>query len=810
MNNLSSTLRRYPKTVGSIGILTTCGFILCDKRRFRRFLSKFFDENVAKTEKKPQPDYIYIKYHIYKESMRKLKQQEEDEKKWISIIINPIGKWWKAVKHSVAWRLLNIAQNGSHHERLKAVRQLARIDHLKDWDFRHLAQICDARTAVSLARSGADTRWFVPVRMKGCIKNPKFVLSELHDILSHMKKKKECVQNFFSRYFPEQDPVEDICEFFTQEQLITLNVQESDLLKEVTSFLHHVTKDPELAQQFMLEGGLVHLMDLRKIFAEDNEALSTLCKILANLSVLPDSAEHFFSSGWIGVLAEWQQCPDLRLQVISAKTMANLDHDDPNYTPYPANVYPLHPRSRTLSKPKADIVFVHGLMGGVFITWRQKDRKPNELSLYGKNAFYTSETDDVFLVGEQRRWKMNGNGDDNGKNNSATTTNEEEAKAKEDEIKNMEEAAAEVARKEAKNDKLLKAAKKPSAKTLEISDVATKELVETLQNEAELESDWEVVHPDVPLSASEESTGEFSVAGNKWINEDNDEDYTNCWPMEWLPEDHPNVRVIGIDYTSALTEWSNFSKYCPCEKGQGYIDVRATTLMERLAISDVGHNRPIVWIGHSMGGLLTKLILIKAKDSKDPKIQQLAESTRSIVFLGTPHRGSPIAKWRQHMQVILSPSIEVKEMEEDAPKLLSLHQEFMKCLHTCFRNVDILSIAEGAPTMLTSFKFPLHIVTEESARIDYGDFYVLKDDHLSLSKPIFRQSFLYQRLLRVIEETINEQKSPQSKYEVPTNLIKQQEKQVKVAPTSSIQTLIYQTKDIFAFLPQLLFKFSTS
>lgn len=81
---------------------------------------------------------------------------------------------------------------------------MALIDHLKDWDFRHLAQICDARTAVSLARSGADTRWFLPVHMQGCIKNPKIVLSELHDLLAKMKPC-SCIDNFFLKYFPKQD-----------------------------------------------------------------------------------------------------------------------------------------------------------------------------------------------------------------------------------------------------------------------------------------------------------------------------------------------------------------------------------------------------------------------------------------------------------------------------------------------------------------------------------------------------------------------------------------------------------------------------
>lgn len=178
------------------------------------------------------------------------------------------------------------------------------------------------------------------------------------------------------------------------------------MLKELIAFLHHITKTVSVAEEFLSKGGLVHLLELKKIFNEDNESLSTLCKVLANLSLVNNCVEDFFMSGWIRVLVEWQKGVDLRLQVIAAKTMANLDYDDPNYTPYPPNIYPLHPRMRTRHKPKADIVFVHGLMGGVFITWRQKDRKPTELGLYGKNAFYTSDTDDVFLMGEQKRTKV--------------------------------------------------------------------------------------------------------------------------------------------------------------------------------------------------------------------------------------------------------------------------------------------------------------------------------------------------------------------------------------------------------------------
>lgn len=742
-------LRKYRKLAGGFGILTLCGLVYLEKRQIEKYLNLLVDRNVLEVDKK-RPDYIYIKYHIYRESMRKLRLRQEQDANWINVIIHPFGKWWKTFKHSVAWRLLHIAQNCDKNERLKAIRQLAQIDHLKDWDFRHLAQICDARTAVSLARSGCDSRWFVPVHMHGVVKNPKMVVNDLHKMLEKLLPS-GCVQHFFSKYFTVSDIKEiEMGEFTSRDFNVKDMTPIIDLLKECVAFLYHITKNEKMSKQIINDGGLITLMELEKIFKNDNETLATLCKTMANLSLAEDCVNDFFISGWVTILANWRNHPDLRLQVIASKALANLDYDDIETHHYPPNIFPLYPRKRQMSKPKADVIFVHGLLGGVFITWRQKDKNPSELGLYGKNAFYTSEADDVFLVGEAKRNLIFNNKNGDNKNLKKSVDNKNLVKKE-----SISLAEGPVINK----------TKTVSRKILNISDAATKELVETLESSAELDNDWEVVYPDCPLKSNSETNGEFSIAGNNWINDDNSEEYTNCWPMDWLPADYPNIRILGIDYKSAVTEWStNYSKFCPCEKDLGHIDVRSDILLERLVNANVGENRPIIWVGHSMGGILCKHILLKAMENSDEKVKNIAKNTKGLIFLGTPHRGSSIAKWKQHMQMIISPSIEVKELEENEPKLLNLHDKFMKTLRTKFKNLSVVSIAEGEPTMLTTFKFPLRIVTEESAYINFGDFYVLKDDHLSLSKPIFRQSFLYQRLLKVIEASINEPVSDK-KYE---------------------------------------------
>lgn len=160
--------------------------------------------------------------------------------------------------------------------------------------------------------------------------------------------------------------------------------------------------------------------------------------------------------------------------------------------------------------------------------------------------------------------------------------------------------------------------------------------------------------------------------------------------------------------------------------------------------------RPIVWIGHSMGGLIIKSIIVQAAQHPDPEVQNICKNTKGIIFLGTPHKGSPIAKLKQSTSAILWVSAEVQDMKEGNNTLLKLNEDFLKLMHNGRDDVEIASLGEGRQTIMTSWKLPLLIVAENSSRLELGEFYLTSDDHLGLSKPMCRQSFLYQRLEKLI------------------------------------------------------------
>lgn len=247
------------------------------------------------------------------------------------------------------------------------------------------------------------------------------------------------------------------------------------------------------------------------------------------------------------------------------------------------------------------------------------------------------------------------------------------------------------------------------------------------------------------------SIDSYQNCSDKWINDDQNHEYTFCWPMDWLPQEYPNIRIIGLNYETSISEWS-LNLMCPCDKSKSSLHDRAAEFLNSLSVSNVGRDCPVIWVGHSMGGLMAKSIIVQALESDDPKVRTIGENTRAILFLGTPHKGSPVAKLKQHVQLLLSPTIEVKELRENGQLLLHLHERFEEALRSLPKPIEIVSIAEGCPTMITLFKFPMQFVKEESAKLDFGDFYVLNVDHFGLSKPVFRQSFLYRRLLRIIDE----------------------------------------------------------
>ncbi|XP_041814761.1 protein SERAC1 isoform X3 [Chelmon rostratus] len=226
---------------------------------------------------------------------------------------------------------------------------------------------------------------------------------------------------------------------------------------------------------------------------------------------------------------------------------------------------------------------------------------------------------------------------------------------------------------------------------------------------------------------------------------DSTDDYTECWPKSWLATDCPNLRVLSVEYDSHLSDWM---AKCPAENQRKSLAYRSQELLKKLKLAGVGE-RPVVWVAHSMGGLLVKKMLLDA--SEDPDMHGLLENTKGIMFYSVPHHGTFMAEYSVNVRYLLFPSIEVRELCKDSPALRNLNENFLNMAKE--KEFKVLSFAETLPTNIGPM-IKILVVPTQSANLGIGELIEVDVDHLNICKPEKKDSFLYKRSLQFIQEAL--------------------------------------------------------
>jgi pimeloyl-ACP methyl ester carboxylesterase len=160
-----------------------------------------------------------------------------------------------------------------------------------------------------------------------------------------------------------------------------------------------------------------------------------------------------------------------------------------------------------------------------------------------------------------------------------------------------------------------------------------------------------------------------------WQNpRDRDYQKGNFW-LTWLAED---LKEEGID----VGIWS-FGYEAARSKLAGSampLFDQASNLLKNLQIRKLGEC-PLIFITHSMGGLLVKKTLRNTNDSiKSPSVykdinQGLIDKTKGIVFLSTPHTGSHLANLIANINTLTqTTTISVQELKDNEPQLRELNE----------------------------------------------------------------------------------------------------------------------------------------
>ncbi|KAL3278703.1 hypothetical protein HHI36_016237 [Cryptolaemus montrouzieri] len=466
--------------------------------------------------------------------------------------------------------------------------------------------------------------------------------------------------------------------------MVKLGQNGQDLLPIcVDSLLHHASIE-SFGKDIVKSNALPLLSEIHNRLRNDLNVNIALCRIISLLSFHNEVLEDLHTTGWIGILAEWMNHEDLRISIPAARALANLGN---NIEFYKRHVYLLHPSYIGNKDPKVDVVFVHGLLGGVFFTWRQRTKTDISIGLL------ESISQTLHMPGIRK--------------------------------------------------KISKKFKSSEPHTMQyIQDFEEDDLNEV--------KDFEVVLDDIPVSGYCAGNCSYTCGGDKLTSIDDKDSFTYCWPRDWLSDDCNDLRVIGINYETTLSKWNFF---CPHISGKTNIEEQSVKLLTNLLVAGVG-TRPVVWVTHSMGGLLVKNILCKAFYSSDPRTHQLVKNTKGIVFYSTPHLGSNLASFNPASQLVLRLSIEVQDLRENSPFLLDIHDRFLKIIDSL--PIKVITFVETKKTVFTALKFNFQLVTPESGNTGKGEYYEIPLDHLGICKPISRFSFLYRKVLDFIQEIVNQ------------------------------------------------------
>jgi hypothetical protein len=124
-------------------------------------------------------------------------------------------------------------------------------------------------------------------------------------------------------------------------------------------------------------------------------------------------------------------------------------------------------------------------------------------------------------------------------------------------------------------------------------------------------------------------------------------------------------------------------------------------------------------VAHSLGGIVVKKALAMSSQSNLERIRQIEASTSGIVFLGTPHHGSDLAKWGVFFSSLLNLAkstnrAAVKLLQKDSEVLGDLQEDFHTLLERRKDKMNRITVVCFYETLLTC-KF--WVVPKDSAVI---------------------------------------------------------------------------------------------
>ncbi|KAL3957314.1 hypothetical protein ACCO45_007892 [Purpureocillium lilacinum] len=224
------------------------------------------------------------------------------------------------------------------------------------------------------------------------------------------------------------------------------------------------------------------------------------------------------------------------------------------------------------------------------------------------------------------------------------------------------------------------------------------------------------------------------------------------WPQTLLAPKLARARILTYGYDAYIVRKS--------VAGNNSLLDHATNLVIDLTEqrrSTHSRSRPIVFVAHSLGGLVCKKAILLSKTSPESHLRDIFDSVRGIAFLGTPHRGSTLAGWADIPATLLGV---VKSTNNTLLALLKINGEILQDTHRQFlamireqhgsgRRLEVTCFSEELPLRGVGF-----VVDKGSATMEGYTAATIHGNHMNMVKFASDQENGFKRLLGEIQRWV--------------------------------------------------------
>src|SRR5262245_55781155 len=210
------------------------------------------------------------------------------------------------------------------------------------------------------------------------------------------------------------------------------------------------------------------------------------------------------------------------------------------------------------------------------------------------------------------------------------------------------------------------------------------------------------------------------------------------WP-EWLARDIPGLATWTLAYDAPPTNWLGTAMP---------IQDRAKNVLECLLGCRALRGAPLVFVCHSLGGLVVKQVM-RAADGRraySPEVQAFLNSVKGVVFIATPHTGSMQATLLDKLRLIAWPSASTLDLVRNNANLRDLNIWYRNWSGAIHHKVFLEKQGTTAGVIVTDDSSDPGLLHVDPVGIDA--------DHLGICKPADANALLYIRTRDFIVDEI--------------------------------------------------------